>query len=415
MNHQQPKRVLITLVALFVALSPLFGQDEASEDDIFADGAFDQTVTASQASAETTKLTWLGGVSVLSDTSLLLPSDRETYGARSLVSGKGFLKADKPDTGQFFVSYSFGHTWLTSTNDSVFKTVFQLAEPSLDTPQFQLSEVYLSFDVNKVLFVRLGNQLVNWGAAFFWSPADFINQRPADSQAAIDTRTGKPGLRLHLPVGVGNVFLFADLSQSLDASGVPQDLMEKGSVAARVDTTLLGFNLGVQGSYGKSSKPQAGATFSGNVLGFDLWGEYGATLPVNDYTYSWAASLGGEKSVGDFTLRFEGFENPDGKADTELTGQVLAKFTPFRWGQQYVFASLSKTKLLTDAIDGSVSTIANLSDLSYTATASLSVHLPKTLPFSLSVGYNGGPTNREFTLRTPPGSFTLSLKSVLEL
>jgi hypothetical protein len=80
-----------------------------------------------------------------------------------------------------------------------------------------------------------------------------------------------------------------------------------------------------------------------------------------------------------------------------------------------VFASLSKTKLLTDAIDGSVSTIANLSDLSYTATASLSVRLPKTLPFSLSVGYNGGPTNREFTLRVPPGSFTLGLKSVLEL
>ncbi len=415
MNQQQPKRVLLAVLTLFVALSPLFAQDEASEDDIFAEGAFDQTLTASQTSAETTKLTWLGGVSVLSDTSLLIPSDRQAYGAQSLVSGKGFLKADKPDTGQFFVSYSFGHTWLTSTNDSVFKTAFQLAQPSLDTPKFQLSEVYLSFDVSKILFVRLGNQLVNWGSAFFWSPADFINQRPADSQAAIDIRTGKPGLRLHLPVGVGNVFLFGDLSQTLNAAGAPQDLIEKGSVAARIDTTLWGFNIGVQGSYGKSSKPQAGATFSGRLLGFDLWGEYGATVPLNDYTYSWAASLGGEKSLDDFTLRFEAFENPDGKSDTELTGLVLANFVPFRWGQQYVFASLSKTKLLTDAIDGSVSTIANLSDLSYTATASLSVRLPKTLPFSLSVGYNGGPTNREFTLRVPPGSFTLGLKSVLEL
>ena len=403
----------LALAALPVALGAQDAQ-ASSDEDIFAEGAFDQAVTTSQAAAETTKLTWLGGVSVLSDNSFILPANHDIYGAQALVSGKGFLKADKPDAGQLFVSYAFSHTWATSTNDAGYQTGFAQAKPSLDTPKFQLSEFHISFDLNKVVFVRVGNQLLNWGSAFFWSPADFVNQRPADAQAAIDTRTGKPGVRLHVPFAVGNFFAFADLSQSLDALGVPQDLLEKGSVAARLDTTLLGFNVGVQGSYGKTSKPQAGATFSGRLLGVDLWGEYGATLPVNDYTYTWAASLGGEKTWEDWTLRGEVFENPDGHADEALTFALLKDFTPFRWGQQYAFASLSKAKLLGDAVDGSVTGIGNLTDGSYQVTGAVSLHFAKTVPFSVSARYSGGPDKREFTLQNGPDAWTFGLRSVLE-
>ncbi|MEI8094025.1 MAG: hypothetical protein WCG80_07435 [Spirochaetales bacterium] len=403
----------LSFVTAMALAASLVAQD-ASDEDIFAEGAFDQAVTTSQVSAEATKLSWLGGVSVQSDNSIIVPADHSIYGAQSLVAGKAFLKADKPDLGQLFISYAFNHTWATSTNDAGFRTGFSQAAPSLDTPKFQLSEFHLSFDANKVVFFRLGNQLVNWGSAFFWSPADFVNQRPADAQAAIDTRTGKPGLRVHVPFAVGNFFAFADLSQSLDASGLPQDLLEKGSAAARVDTTLLGFNVGVQGSYGKTAKPQAGATFSGRLLGIDLWGEYGATLPVNDFTYSWAASLGGEKTWEDWTLRGEYFENPDGHVDAELTFQLLKDFTPFRWGQRYAFASLSKAKLVGDAIDASVTGIGNLTDGSYTVTTSVSTHFAKTVPFSLSARYNGGPAKREFTLQNGTDAWTFSLKSVLE-
>jgi hypothetical protein len=386
----------------------------AQDEDIFAEGAFDQAVTTSQASAETTKLSWLGGVSLVSDTTLVLPQTLGDYGLQSLVSGKGFLKADKPDLGQFFVSYAFNHTWASSTNVAAYQSAYKSAEPSLDTPKYQLSELYLSLDVSKVVFVRVGNQLVNWGSSFFWSPADFINQRPSDSQAAVDTRTGKPGVRVHVPFSGGNFFVFGDLSQSLDSTGATQDLTKRGSVAARVDATVAGFNVGLQGNAGQSSKPQVGATFSGRLFGVDLWGEYGATLPVNDYSYAWAGSFGGEKTWDDWTLRGEVFENPDGHSDTKLVPSVLAGYTPLRWGQQYVFGQLAKNKVLGDGLDASLTGLGNLSDASYQVSTSLSVHLPRLVPFSVSVKYNGGPELREFTLATGPNAWSLGLRSVLE-
>ena len=408
------KRLAIFLLTTWAVVG-LSAQDEGfDEEDIFAEGAFDEAVTVSQAEAETTKLSWLGGMTVLSDTSLLLPTDRAIYGGQSFLSGKGFLKADKPEVGQFFVSYAFSHTLLTSTNDSGFRTGFGQADPSLDTPKFQLSELHLSFDLGKILFVRVGNQLVSWGSSFFWSPADFVNQRPSDATAAIDTRTGKTGVRLHLPLPSGNVFVFGDFSQSLDGAGEVQDLVEKGTVAFRADTSLAGFNVGALGSFGKTAKPQAGLTLSGRLFQVDLWGEYAATLPLNDFEYAWAASVGGEKVWGDWTLRGEWFENPQGKPDTELTFSVLSGFKPFFWGQQYAFAALSKSKLWGDGLDGSVSVIGNVTDRSYTINSSLSFRPARTVPFTLSLKYYGGPEKREFTLQNGAHSLALGVRSVLE-
>jgi hypothetical protein len=41
---------------------------------------------------------------------------------------------------------------------------------------------------------------------------DFINREKVNAFTALDTRIGKPGLRLHVPLSWGNVFAFADFS-----------------------------------------------------------------------------------------------------------------------------------------------------------------------------------------------------------
>jgi hypothetical protein len=47
-------------------------------------------------------------------------------------------------------------------------------------------------------------------------------------------------------------------------------------------------------------------------------------------------------------------------------------------------------------------------------TGSLSAHFAKTVPFSLSARYNGGPAKREFTLQNGVDAWTFGVKSVLE-
>jgi len=396
----------------FLAL-PLFGQD--AEADIFAEGAFDSAVASGQASEEANKLVWLGGVTLVSTSTLVVPEAWSGYGSLSQFTGKGFLKASRPAVGSLFLSYSFGHTLWAVANNATLKAGYARLALDPSEPVYQLSEFHLSFDVAKVVFVRVGNQLLDWGASAVWSPADFINRR-TDPSAALDTRAGKPGVRIHVPWAAGNVFLFADASSSL-TSGEPRDLVRTGTLGLKADTTVAGWNLGLVANGGLEAPSRLGLTVTGALLGLDLWGEAGAVVPLGDRVLTWSASLGGERSLGtdsEWTLRAEGFWNPSGRGDTVLTPGERAVFTPYYWGQAYLYGEVLKKKLLGPDVTGSLSTTANLADRSWTATASLRTAFPGLLPFSVSTQYNGGEPQREFTLASGGPAWTFGLRSVVE-
>lgn len=407
--------LLMTLPLALLLAGPLAAQD--GEDDIFAEGAFDSAVAAGQASEDVNKLVWLGGVTLASTTNLVIPDELGTYGTLSNFAGKGFLKATKPSVGALFFSYTYGHTLWAATNDGLLKTGY--ARQALDpaAPVYTLGEFHLSFDVSKVVFVRLGNQLIDWGASAVWSPADFINRRVADPNAAIDTRAGKPGVRIHVPWAAGNFFVFADASSALTKAGEPRDLLRTGTLALKADTTLAGWNVGLVANGGVEAPPRLGLTTSGQVFGIDLWGEAGGVVPLADHKLTWSASLGGERQFGvdgEWTLRSEGYWNPDGQGDVALTPAILGAFTPFYWGRAYLYAEVLKQKLLGPDVTGSLSATVNLGDGSWSSTASFRTAFPAILPFSLFTQYNGGPLQREFTLSTGGPAWTFGLRSLVE-
>jgi len=388
---------------------------QSPDEAIFGDGAFDSAVAQGQASEEKSKLSWTAGVGLASTSTLVLPTDRGAYGTQSAFTGKGFLKATQPTVGSLFVSYAYGHTLWSGTDDGVLAGLYSQTSPNPAVPVFTLSEAHLSFDVAKVVFVRLGTQLVDWGASAVWSPADFLN-RKSDPTAPVDIRTGLPGVRVHIPFSGGNFFVFGDASKSVVA-GVPQNLAETGSVAFKVDRTVGGWNLGVIGDFGKTSNPRAGVTATGALGGIDVWGEAGGVLPVGGHELSYGISVGGEKTLGidsEWTIRAEGFWNPQGHGDSALTGATLANYTAYYWGQAYGYTEVVRQKLLGPNVAGSVSATANLSDQSFTSTASLRTALPGTIPLSFYLQYNGGPKDREFTLPTGGPAVVLGLRSVLE-
>jgi hypothetical protein len=404
-------------LALLVALAVPAGAQDL-ESDIFAEGAFDSAVAKGQTADNANKLVWLGGVSLASTTTLVVPQSWDSYGSQSQLAGRGFLKATNPSVGSLFLSYNANHGLWASTNNSSIAGGYAQEKIDPAGPRYTLGELHLSFDFGKLVFVRLGNQLIDWGASAVWSPADFINRKSADPNTALDARSGKPGVRVHVPWSGGNFFLFADVSRSLNPNGTARDLVETGALAGKVDATVGGWNLGLVGNFGKSSDPQLGLTASGALFGVDLWGEAGAVLPVADHTFGGSLSAGGEKSFGDdseWTIRAEGFFNPRGHDDTALVGPVLASgFTPFYWGKFYLYTEAIRNKLIGSAVTGSLSGTSNLSDRSFSATASLRTAFPGTVPFSVYTQYNGGDANREFTLATGGAAWTWGLRSVLE-
>jgi hypothetical protein len=383
---------------------------------LFADGAFDEAVAAGKAEGEKNKLSWLAGATLVLGSSASLFRGSDAYSAQLGFSGKGFVKASLPDVAQIFVSYALDHSLMLATNDAATRSGMAASQPDLGNPKFQLSEFYLSFDFSKVLFVRVGNQLLAWGASYFWSPADFVNQRPSDSQAVVDTRAGKTGIRLHLPLQGANLFAFADFSRSVSGTGQVRDLADSYSTAFRADVTLSPFNIGLNGAFGPGLPVRLGATAAGSLGGFDLWAEYGMDLPVYGYGFSWAASLGTEKTFGqdsEWRVRAEGFANSRGKDDAELAASAV--FVPYYLGKYYVYLYGAREKLFGGSSVISLSGIMNLSDLSFIASAGLALKLPSLIPLNFTVRYNGGQAGREFTQRTAGAAWSLGIQTVLSL
>jgi hypothetical protein len=235
---------------------------------------------------------------------------------------------------------------------------------------------------------------------------------------------GKPGVRVTVPLGPANVFLFGDLSETV-TSTVPggllavQDPLETGRLAARADLTVLGFELALTGYFGRQIQSRYGFDFSGRVLGCDVYGELAMAFPYDsyDFTYSW--SLGFQRTLGElsyWSIAGEFYFNDAGTADTTSYPSLAAlqRLTPFYLGKYYAYASLTRTHLFVDGVSATLAAFANLSDLSCLARLSASFSLPQIVPFTVSLSWSGGGEGKEFTYFTGNNSLALDLQVRLE-
>lgn len=69
-----------------------------------------------------------------------------------------------------------------------------------DQTRVDLNQLWLKFDIGRVVFVTLGRQPIRWGSARFWNPTDFMNQTIRDPLAVFDVRGGVSLLKLHIPL-----------------------------------------------------------------------------------------------------------------------------------------------------------------------------------------------------------------------
>jgi hypothetical protein len=398
-----------------------FGQDATGSDEVdagaFDSSSFDQAVTQSAQPGQAAKTEFLFGGSFLTDNTATTSTSLDWYTVGGSVSGKVFGKLTVPDYGSLYVGYNVSKNMYQGDAGTLpVAASAYLAAPagSFYTPSFTLSELYYSFDVNKALFVRLGNQLIAWGPSFIWTPVDFINLQRADPLAAIDRRQGKPGIRLHVPLQGSNIFVFTDFSGTVTAAGV-QDPLKTAVLSARWDVTLAGAELALTGSWGESVQNRYGFDITGRLLGFDIYGEAAAAFPYGSYDLAWAADAGFQRTLGDlgyWSIAGEFFYNSGGTSDTsEYPAMLMAQtFVPLYVGQYYAYASLSRSHLGVNGVSASVSGLANLSDMSWRARGSLSVAVPNLVPFSIGASYAGGGDGKELTLRAGDGTLSLDLQ-----
>jgi hypothetical protein len=413
------------VIAIVVALmlrgwSSAFGQDQSGQD-VFDPSAFDQTVQKGTQQEQAAKLEILFGGELLSDNSAYTTADFEGFAAGGSFSGKAFTKVSIPSYGVLFLSYNFTHNLYQGAGGTVpGGSSSSLSQPLGDllSNSYALSEFYAGFDIARVVFLRLGNQLIAWGPSAIWTPVDFINLQRANPLSPLDLRVGKPGLRVHVPLGISNVFLFGDFSGTVTGAPpalVVNDPLETTNLAARWDLTAFGFELALSGYWGASIQDKYGFDFSGRVLGFDVYGELAVGFPQGSDPLTWATSVGFQRTLGElgyWAVQGEFFYNDAGTADWETYPDLLlsGSFTPFYLGKYYAYAGLTRSHLFIDGVSATLAGFANFSDGSYLARLSTAFDLPGLVPFSFAFSYAGGGPDKEFTWFVGDRSLSLDIR-----
>ncbi|PKL07104.1 MAG: hypothetical protein CVV53_01045 [Spirochaetae bacterium HGW-Spirochaetae-9] len=384
----------------------------AADADPFDISAFDSGVGEATTSENAQRVEFLFGGSFIPSAGVTATSGFQGYAASSSLSGKLFGKATLEDYGSLYIAYGLSQQFLQGSGGDA----PVVPGKSLSVPTFTLTEIYYSFDIRKVLFARLGNQLIAWGPSKIWSAVDFINLEKADAFQSIDLRVGKPGLRLHVPMESSNLFAFADFSGTVK-SGVPQDIIESTNLGFRYDRSLAGFEFGFTGYFGSGIQGRGGFDFSGRALGSTIYGEV-AFLPAYDaYDFSWSAVAGVERKLGDLrkvTLSGEFFYNAEGMDDESGYPAPPVYFLPTYVGKYYGYLGLSWDDLFSPDLSTSVSLLANLSDGSVSARLTESVALKGIPPFSVILGWTGGGEKKAFTYYSGDSSLSLTIQSRIE-
>jgi hypothetical protein len=407
-------RKLLSVLVLLSAFAA--AQLWAQGDEALLDAAsFDAAAASTQESGGqgVAKTEYLLGGSMLVSGSAFFPADLGGYAASASAAGKVFAKVSVPDYGSLFASYLVYQPFFVGLSGS---GAAAFAPPSsLESPSLSLAEFYYGFDFGKRLFARLGKQLVAWGPSQIWTPVDFVNRERADAFSSIDLRQGKPGLRLHLPLGKANAFLFADYS-GLVSGGTVQDPLEAASLAGRLDATVGDFELGLTGLAGKRVQARTGFDFSGNLLGSAVYGELAWAPASAGYSASVAASLGLSRTLGDlkrWTVAAEGFYQSTG-ADYSGDTVSMRALTPLYMGTAYCYASVSAKELFSPDLSTRLYGLANCSDLSWTLRLSEDLSLPRLVPITLTLAYSGGGEAKEFTYLGGDDSMSISAQTRIE-
>lgn len=400
--------------------NPDENNDQSSDDDIFNEDIFNQELEKSTEEAESNKLQTLFGGSFSFSMPLITDTTFDNYLLNGGFSGSAFIKIYVPMVGLAYLSYGFSYDLFYLTNSS---SSSSYSADSLTKLSTNLMEFFFDFNIKQSIFFRIGSQVIHWGSSFFWTPVDFINIEKYNATSSEDLRSGKPGIKVNIPLNFpfknSNFFAFFDLyntNNSLeDISEIP--------VSLRYDFHISDYEFALSTNFGKNQKTYFGFDFSGALFGFDIYSEIsfskGSDIPIvkestgfvpyeleyPDYVVK--ASFGIQKSFGDnseYSLASEFFYNSAGYDDIPFTLIFMAQsatglqlYTPMYLGKFYGYISFSKSKFLSDYSSISIYVVSNLSDLSYIGSLTFNLSLPDTLPLSFGLKYYGGGSDKEFT------------------
>jgi hypothetical protein len=251
----------------------------------------------------------------------------------------------------------------------------------------QLAQAWAKFDLGQVAFVTVGRQRIRWGTGRFWNPTDFINQEIRNSVDFFDQRVGVDLLKVHLP--------FEELGWNLYLIGVlgGLDVVGDTGLAARAEFVFGEAEVALSSFLKRDAPLRFGADVSAGIGLFDVKGEavlsrglgrrlFSGSLDFDAGTFPeeldvedewWFQGIVGAEAsfkytdTDTFAVGAEYFYNQAGYDSAALypflflNGAYVPLYTGRHYAAAYAFAA---GPFDWDELNLTVSTLANLSDLS---------------------------------------------------
>ena len=307
-------------------------------------------------------------------------------------------------------------------------------------------EAYADLNSNDRVYLRAGQQVVNWGVGYFFSPADIISITPIDPLQPGRERQGPLALRMNAPFAdVDNLYLYVVARQELVQSG--DFRLEDLAVAPKVEVLLGAWEIGIGAYYQRDQRPKVMMTATGSIVGqIGLFAEGvlsrgrdrvivqevpGApgtfTTSTDTTTPTFSGTVGARYLQADWHISAivqyfyngQGYRDAAGENAANAAYALQIQGTPpggprllptdvFQPGTHYLAGLVSWTDILGSKVDLGLFSEANLSDGSGVVSPSVSFTPFRSFTAVFAPYISYGPDNTEFV--TQFGRFSLSLK-----
>lgn len=272
-----------------------------------------------------------------------------------------------------------------------------------------LDELKIMFNAYNQVFFTIGKQKVKFGAAKFWNPTDFLNDRMKNPFYSYDRRLGVSLVKVHVPVGSANAYFIADIEGARNIDQIayvgrfelPVNVSELSvTVLSRKNhATRLGFDFSTAVSV-LDIYAEAGVSKGSDKVLYDKFG----TSYTNNKSTFWGISGGisyefAYSDLDTTSLTLEYYYNQEGYNDPSMYPVLLSKgaFVPLNTGRQYAMLMIYIPKPGTwNDTNISIFNIANLVDSSLITRLELMYMFTKELAMGFNASFHYGRSNGEF-------------------
>ena len=226
---------------------------------------------------------------------------------------------------------------------------------SRESTRVVLDQLWIKTDIERRVYLTLGQERIKWGPSRLWNPNDFVNARRRDPLTLFDERTGVPMLKVHIPVETFNFYVIGLVGDA--------DRFDEPGAAFRFEGAFDSTEMALSGVAGKGRKTAFGFDISTALGPVDFTAEvslsdetdtleYSGKLDVSTFEIptatkrdAWMARVSAGlqyafKPNDDdvMYLGVEYFWNPLGVTDKDLYPWLLinGELEPFYAGQHYL-------------------------------------------------------------------------------